>query len=119
MAYLSEVSWAVNKLIEAGTPKDKLLYYIALEYPCPFNNVNLEAINTISKTFKLDVGYSDHTLGIEVAIAAVALGAKVIEKHITLNKNMSGPDHKASIEPKEFQKMVKSIRNIEKSWGME
>jgi N,N'-diacetyllegionaminate synthase len=118
MAYLSEVAWAVNKLIESGTPKDKItILHCTSEYPCPFNNVNLEAINTISKTFKVDVGYSDHTLGIEVAIAAVALGAKVIEKHITLNKNMSGPDHKASIEPYEFQKMVKSIRNIEKSFG--
>ena len=118
MAYLSEVSWAVNKLIEAGTPKDRItILHCTSEYPCPFTNVNLEAINTISKTFEIDVGYSDHTLGIEVAVAAVALGAKVIEKHITLNKNMSGPDHKASIEPDEFQKMVKSIRNIEKSLG--
>ncbi len=118
MSYLSEVSWALDKLIKAGTSKDKItILHCTSEYPCPFKNVNLLAMNTLSKTFNINVGYSDHTLGIEVPIAAVAMGAKVIEKHITLNKNMSGPDHKASIEPNEFRKMVESIRNIEKSLG--
>ena len=118
MSFLSEVSWALDRIIETGISKDQItILHCTSEYPCPFNNVNLKAIKTLSKAFKMNVGYSDHTLGIEVSVAAVAMGAKVIEKHLTLNKNMSGPDHKASVEPDEFQKMVESIRNIEKSLG--
>ena len=80
-------------------------------------DVNLRAMQTIANTFKVDVGYSDHTLGIEVDIAAVAMGAKVIEKHFTLDKTMEGPDHKASLEPDELKAMVKAIRNIELALG--
>ena len=87
------------------------------EYPTPFRDVNLKAMKNLEKKFKCPVGYSDHTVGIEIPIAAVALGASIIEKHITLNKKMRGPDHKASIEPKEFEKMIKGIRIIEKSLG--
>ena len=84
------------------------------EYPTPIEHVNLRAMLTIKNAFNVEVGYSDHTIGIEVPIAAVALGAKVIEKHLTLDNKMPGPDHKSSIEPKEFINMVKCIRNVEK-----
>lgn len=87
------------------------------EYPAPYDEVNLNAINTIRNTFGVSVGYSDHTKGIEVPIAAVALGAEVIEKHFTLDRNMEGPDHKASLEPNELTEMIRSIRNIEKALG--
>jgi N,N'-diacetyllegionaminate synthase len=87
------------------------------EYPTPMCDVNLKAMETIAQTFKVKVGYSDHTLGIEVPIAAVAMGAVVIEKHFTLDKTMEGPDHKASLEPHELKAMVSSIRNIEKALG--
>ncbi|MBF0397875.1 MAG: N-acetylneuraminate synthase family protein, partial [Desulfobacterales bacterium] len=87
------------------------------EYPTPMEDVNLNAMITINNAFKLRVGYSDHTLGIEVPIAAVALGAKVIEKHFTLDKTMEGPDHLASLSPDEFKEMVCAIRNIEKAMG--
>jgi N,N'-diacetyllegionaminate synthase len=87
------------------------------EYPTPHKDVNLLAMLTIQEAFKIDVGYSDHTLGIEVPIAAVALGARVIEKHFTLDRNMEGPDHKASLEPYELKMMVETIRNIEKAMG--
>lgn len=87
------------------------------EYPTPFEDVNLKAMQTLKRTFDLDVGYSDHTIGIEVPIAAVALGATIIEKHFTLDKNMEGPDHKASLNPFELKDMVISIRNIEKAIG--
>lgn len=118
MADLDEVSWVLNKIMEGGVKKEQVtVLHCTSEYPCPFNNVNLKALRTISKTFDINIGYSDHTIGIEVAIAAVALGAKVIEKHLTLDKGMYGPDHKASIEPTDFKKMVSSIRNIEKSFG--
>lgn len=86
-------------------------------YPCPFENVNLKAMETLKNEFGLTVGYSDHTLGVEVPIAAVAMGAKIIEKHFTLNRKMSGPDHLASMEPSEFKNMVHKIRNIEQALG--
>jgi N,N'-diacetyllegionaminate synthase len=86
-------------------------------YPTPMEDVNLNAMLTIQKEFDISVGYSDHTLGIEVDIAAVAMGATVIEKHFTLDKVMDGPDHKASLEPEELMIMVKGIRNIEKALG--
>ena len=86
-------------------------------YPAKFTDLNLRAIQTLKKKFNLKIGYSDHSLGIEASLAAVAMGAKIIEKHITLNKNQYGPDHKASIEPNEFKNMVKCIRNIERALG--
>jgi N,N'-diacetyllegionaminate synthase len=118
MANLKEIRDALNILIEAGTKKkDITILHANTEYPTPIEDVNLSAMLTIKKTFKVNVGYSDHTLGIEVPIAAVALGATVIEKHFTLDKNMKGPDHKASLEPYELITMIKAIRNIEKALG--
>ncbi len=118
MSDLKEVLWALDKLIEGGSSKENItILHCTSEYPCPLESVNLRAMKTLYNNFKTDIGYSDHTLGIEVAIAAVGMGAKIIEKHITLDKNMIGPDHKASIEPYEFKKMVESIRIIEKSLG--
>lgn len=93
------------------------LLHCTSSYPCPINEVNLAAMDTLREHFGLPVGYSDHTSGIVVAIAAVARGAKIIEKHITLDRNAEGPDHKSSIEPKEFRIMVESIRDIEKAIG--
>ena len=87
------------------------------EYPAPKKLINLNFIATLKKCFGLNVGYSDHTLGIEIAVAAVALGAEIIEKHITLDNNLKGPDHKASLNPQEFKTMVDAIRNVEKSLG--
>ena len=87
------------------------------QYPAPLKDVNLRAMNTIADSFDVAVGYSDHTEGIEVALAAVSLGAKIIEKHITLDKEMEGPDHSASLEPTELKNMIRAIRNIEVSLG--
>lgn len=118
MANIGEIEEALNILIEAGTKKDNItVLHANTEYPTPMEDVNLKAMQTIAQTFKIEVGYSDHTLGIEVDIAAVAMGAKVVEKHFTLDKNMKGPDHKASLEPSELKDMVRSIRNIEKALG--
>jgi N,N'-diacetyllegionaminate synthase len=86
-------------------------------YPTPMEDVNLKAMLTIGNTFDISYGYSDHTLGIEVDVAAVAMGASIIEKHFTLDKSMQGPDHKASLEPDELKAMIKAIRNIEKALG--
>ena len=86
-------------------------------YPAPYEEVNLKAMQALAVAFKLPVGYSDHTLGIEVPVAAVAMGAKIIEKHFTLDKKLPGPDHKASLEPNELKEMVKAIRNIEMALG--
>jgi len=116
MCEIEEIRAAVNTLRQNGTNDIKLLH-CNTEYPTPFEDVNLNAINTLRETFGLETGYSDHTKGIEVAIAAVALGCTVIEKHFTLDKNMEGPDHKASLEPKELCEMVNAIRNIEKAMG--
>lgn len=118
MADMGEIEDALNVLSESGTPKDNIMVlHCNTEYPTPFEDVNLNAMLAIREAFKIKVGYSDHTTGIEVPIAAVALGAEVIEKHFTLDKNMPGPDHKASLEPKELKTMVEAIRNIEKALG--
>ena len=118
MATLGEVEYALNTICDAGTPLNNItVLHCTTQYPTAFPEVNLRAMNTIANSFNVNVGYSDHTLGIEVPIAAVALGAKIIEKHITLDRQLEGPDHKASIEPEEFSRMVKSIRNIEDSLG--
>lgn len=118
MCYIAEVENALNILIENGTEKQNIcILHCNTEYPTRFEDVNLLAMTTLENTFKVDVGYSDHTEGMEVSIAAVALGAKVIEKHFTLDRSLKGPDHMASMEPEEFKKMVNSIRNIEKSLG--
>lgn len=118
MADLGETEDALNILIDAGTQKENItVLHCNTEYPSPYMDVNLRAMLTIKEAFKINVGYSDHTLGIEVPIAAVALGATVIEKHLTMDKNMSGPDHRASLEPNEFKNMVKAIRNIQMALG--
>ena len=118
MANLNEIESAMNILQSQGTNKEKItLLHCNTEYPTPFKDVNLSAMKSMERKFKVNVGYSDHTKGIEVPIAAVALGATVIEKHFTLDCFMDGPDHMASIEPKDFKSMVESIRNIEKSIG--
>lgn len=118
MADLGEIEDALDVLIESGTKRENItVLHCNSEYPTPFEDVNLKAMLTIKEAFKINVGYSDHTLGIEVPIAAVALGATVIEKHFTLDRNLPGPDHKASLEPDELRAMVKAIRNIEKALG--
>jgi N,N'-diacetyllegionaminate synthase len=118
MSNLEEVGDALNILINAGTPKDNItVLHANTMYPTPMEDVNLNAMLTMQKEFSVAIGYSDHTLGIEVDIAAVAMGASVIEKHFTLDKTMNGPDHKASLEPEELKVMVLSIRNIEKALG--
>ena len=116
MCTMEEIEAAVNVLRENGTEDIKLLH-CNTEYPTPFEDVNLKAMQTMRGHFGLEVGYSDHTRGIEVPLAAVALGATVIEKHFTLDRDMEGPDHKASLEPDELEEMVKGIRNIEKALG--
>jgi len=118
MSNLKEVGDALNILINAGTSKDNItVLHANTMYPTPMEDVNLNAMLTIQKEFGVAVGYSDHTLGIEVDIAAVAMGASCIEKHFTLDKTMDGPDHKASLEPEELKAMVGAIRNIEKALG--
>ena len=116
MSTISEIEAAINVLRNNGIGEITLLH-CTTEYPAPYEDVNLKAINTLKNTFNVKVGYSDHTKGIEIPIAAVAIGAEVIEKHFTLDRNMEGPDHKASIEPNELLSMVKSIRNVELSMG--
>ena len=116
MCTLQEIREAVKVLKENGT-KDIKLLHCNTEYPTPFEDVNLKAMQTLRDELHLEVGYSDHTKGIEVPIAAVALGATTIEKHFTLDRNMEGPDHKASLEPNELAAMVCAIRNIEKAIG--
>ena len=116
MCNLDEIEAAIKVLREHGT-KDIKLLHCNTEYPTPFEDVNLNAMKTVKDRFGFDVGYSDHTKGIEVPIAAVALGATIIEKHFTLDRNMEGPDHKASLEPDELACMVSSIRHIEKALG--
>lgn len=118
MSNLEEVGDALNILINAGTSKDNItVLHANTMYPTPMEDVNLNAMLTIQKEFGVAVGYSDHTLGIEVDIAAVAMGASCIEKHFTLDKTMDGPDHKTSLEPEELKAMVGAIRNIEKALG--
>ena len=116
MASLEEVKNSIDVLIKNGTSKDEItILHCNTDYPTLMSDVNLKAMSTMAKSFGLNVGYSDHTLGIEVPIAAVSLGATVIEKHFTLDRSLSGPDHKASLEPEELKKMVESIRNIEQA----
>ncbi len=118
MANLGEIENALDILVAAGLPKEKItVLHATTEYPCPVEDVNLKSMQTIAKAFGVKVGYSDHTKGIEVPIAAVAMGACIIEKHFTLDKTMEGPDHKASLEPHELKAMVSAIRNIEKALG--
>lgn len=116
MSTLADVEVSLKALREGGATDIKLLH-CTTNYPCPFDSVNLKAMDTLHNAFGLVVGYSDHTVGIEVPVSAVARGAIIIEKHFTLDCNMEGPDHLASTEPKEFKKMVDSIRNIEKALG--
>lgn len=118
MADIAEIGDALDILIEMGTKKENItVLHANTMYPTPMEDVNLRAMTTIGNTFDIDYGYSDHTLGIEVDIAAVAMGACCIEKHFTLDKDMEGPDHKASLEPDELKAMVKAIRNIEIALG--
>ncbi len=118
MSNMDEVKIALDVLINSGTKKNNItVLHANTEYPTPMEDVNLKAMVTIGQELDINFGYSDHTLGIEVDIAAVAMGAKCIEKHFTLNCNMEGPDHKASLEPEKLKEMVKAIRNIEKALG--
>ena len=118
MCELSDIEAAFNVLIGGGVKKEQItILHCNTEYPTPFADVNLKAMLEIGERFGVEIGYSDHTKGIEVPIAAVALGARVIEKHFTLDKNMEGPDHKASLEPDELKAMVSAIRNIEQALG--
>ena len=116
MCYMDEIETAMKILKDNGTPKISLLH-CNTEYPSPYADVNLRAMQTMRQKFDVEVGYSDHTPGIEVPIAAVAMGATIIEKHFTLDRNMKGPDQKASLEPDELKMMVQSIRNIEMAMG--
>lgn len=118
MCEMEDVEAALKVLTDNGLNKDKIsILHCNTEYPTPFKDVNLLAMNELKDRFGVRVGYSDHTKGIEVPIAAVALGAEIIEKHFTLDRNMEGPDHKASLEPDELTAMVSAIRNIELALG--
>ena len=118
MSKLSDIETALDILINSGTSREKItILHCNTEYPTEMSDVNLQAMLTIKKAFNVKVGYSDHTLGIEVPIAAVAMGASVIEKHFTLDKGLMGPDHLASLDPGELVQMVYSIRNIEMALG--
>ncbi|AZT90577.1 N-acetylneuraminate synthase [Caldicellulosiruptor changbaiensis] len=116
MSNLGEIEAAINIINQAGC-NDITLLHCTSSYPAKVEDVNLKAIITLKEAFKLPVGYSDHTEGIEVAIAAIAIGATIIEKHLTLDKKLEGPDHKASLSPNEFKFMVDCIRNVEKAMG--
>lgn len=118
MSTLKEIEEAIEILSQNGTSRENItVLHCNTEYPTPYTDVNLNAMVTIREKLNINVGYSDHTLGIEIPIAAVALGASVIEKHFTIDKNMVGPDHLASLEPNELKSMIVSIRNIEVSLG--
>jgi len=118
MSTLEEVRDALNILLEAGAEKEQItILHCNTEYPTPIKDVNLKAMLTIKDELGVNIGYSDHTLGIEVPIAAVAVGATIIEKHFTLDRTLPGPDHAASLEPNELKDMVNAIRNIEKAMG--
>lgn len=116
MCELDEIRAAVKSLTDNGTP-DITLLQCNTEYPTPYEDVNLRAMQSLQREFDLKTGYSDHTTGIEVPIAAAAMGAAIIEKHFTLDRGMEGPDHKASLEPEELAAMVRSIRNVERALG--
>ena len=118
MSNIYEVEKAIKILIKNGTPKKKItVMQCNTEYPTPLEDVNLRVIQTFKKKFNIDVGYSDHTLGIDASLWAVAMGAKVIEKHITLNRSSKGPDHKASIEEEDLKMLVKKIKQLETALG--
>lgn len=118
MSTLQEVGEAIKILVKSGTEKQKIrLLHCTTEYPAPYEDVNLMAMQTMRDQFGLEVGYSDHTKGLEIPVAAVALGATIIEKHFTLDRNMEGPDQKASIEPDELAEMVRTIRHVEVAIG--
>lgn len=118
MSTLEEIDSAVNILLDEGLQRENLiLLQCTTEYPAPMEEINLKVIETLRNKFDLKIGISDHSKGISVPIAAVALGACLVEKHITLDRNLPGPDHKASIEPNEFKRMIKGIRDIEKALG--
>ncbi len=120
MSYLNEVVQAIKIITKSGTPKLRItVLHCTTEYPLPLKEVNLLAMKSIERKLKISIGYSDHTLGTNVPIAAVALGAKIIEKHFTLSRSLIGPDHKSSLEPNELKLLVKSIRNIEMVLGKE
>lgn len=120
MSNMNDIRNAIDAFVSNGVSKDNItVLHCNTEYPTPMDDVNLKAMNFIGRELDVRIGYSDHTLGIEVPIAAVALGATIIEKHFTLDRNMDGPDHKASLEPHELKEMVKAIRNIEKALGVE
>lgn len=118
MSTLNEIKDALDILVQAGTPKSEItVLHTNTEYPTPYEDVNLNAMLTIAQELGVRVGYSDHTLGIEISIAAVAQGASIIEKHFTLSRTLNGPDHKSSLEPEELSAMVYAIRNVEKAMG--
>ncbi|MCR9013073.1 N-acetylneuraminate synthase [Gabonibacter chumensis] len=118
MSTLEEITTAMNVLEKFGLSRNQItVLHCNTEYPTPMCDVNLRAIQTIAAELKVSTGYSDHTVGIEIPVAAVALGAKVIEKHFTLDRNLAGPDHKASLEPRELKAMVSAIRNVELALG--
>ena len=118
MSEIEEIENAITVLLNYGIKRNQItLLHCNTEYPTPMEDVNLKAMLTMEKRFGIHIGYSDHTQGIEVPIAAVSLGATVIEKHFTLNRSMEGPDHKASLEPEELKAMIDAIRNIEKALG--
>lgn len=118
MANIKEISTAIKVLQKNGLSKDKIkLLHCSSEYPADTSVLNLKAISTLRKKFKLDIGYSDHSMSLISPSIAISLGAKIIEKHITLNNNLKGPDHKSSLNPKDFKKMVENIRQTERSLG--
>jgi N,N'-diacetyllegionaminate synthase len=118
MANMEEIRAAMLVLQEAGTPRERItVLHCTTEYPAPMADVNLRAMRSMGETLGVQTGYSDHTVGIEVSIAAAALGAAAIEKHFTLDRNLAGPDHKASLEPDELRAMVDAIRNIDTALG--
>lgn len=118
MATLEEVNCAINVLTSSGLSKEKIaVLHCCSEYPAPFAEINLRAIQTIKNGLNIKVGFSDHTMGIEASIAAVALGAEIIEKHFTLDTTMDGPDHKSSLTPEGMKTLVRAIRNIELGLG--
>ena len=118
MASMDEIEAAINAIEQAGLPRTMItILHCTTQYPAPLADVNLNAMNTIGNAFGVRIGYSDHTQGIEVSLAAVALGARVIEKHFTLDRSLSGPDHAASLEPGELSDLVRGIRRIELALG--
>ena len=118
MSNMDEIENAIRALEESGTPRTKIVVlHCTTAYPAPISDVNLRAMQSIGSKLGVEIGYSDHTLGIEISLAAVALGAVVIEKHFTLDRTLPGPDHKASLEPKELKSMIEGIRKIEEALG--